>query len=78
MLLNALLGFVQEARAEGAVLALREVLEQRASVVRAGREREVGVEELVPGDLVVLREGERVPADARLIAAPGSPSTSRP
>ena len=71
VLLNALLGFVQEARAEGAVLALRDVLEQRATVVRSGREREVGVEELVPGDLVVLREGERVPADARLAIVAG-------
>jgi Ca2+-transporting ATPase len=71
VLLNALLGFVQEARAEGAVLALRDVLEQRATLVRSGREREVGVEELVPGDLVVLREGERVPADARLIDSAG-------
>jgi len=71
VLLNALLGFVQEARAEGAVLALREVLEQHASVIRGGREREVGVEQLVPGDLVVLREGERVPADGRLVAAAG-------
>ena len=71
VLLNALLGFVQEARAESAVLALREVLEEFASVVRGGREREVGVEQLVPGDLVVLREGERVPADVRLVVAAG-------
>jgi Ca2+-transporting ATPase len=71
VVLNALLGFVQEARAERAVLALREVLEQRASVVRDGRERELGVDRLVPGDLVVLREGERVPADARLVTAAG-------
>jgi Ca2+-transporting ATPase len=71
VLLNAVLGFVQEARAESAVLALREVLEERASVVRGGREREVGVERLVPGDLVVLRAGERVPADARLLVAAG-------
>jgi Ca2+-transporting ATPase len=71
VVLNALLGFVQEARAESAVLALREVLEQRASVVRDGQECEVRVEEVVPGDLVVLREGERVPADARVVAAVG-------
>ena len=71
VVLNGLLGFVQEARAESAVLALREVLEQRASVVRDGREREVGVERVVPGDLVVLREGERVPADARVVDAAG-------
>jgi Ca2+-transporting ATPase len=71
VLLNALLGFFQEARAEGAVLALSDVLERHATVVRSGREREVGVEELVPGDLVALREGERVPADARLIDGAG-------
>jgi len=67
--LNAVLGFVQDARAESAVLALREVLVQQATVIRAGRDREIGVEQLVPGDLVVLREGERVPADARLVSA---------
>jgi Ca2+-transporting ATPase len=71
VLLNSLLGFVQEAGAERAVLALREALVQRASVIRAGRERELAAEELVPGDLVVLREGERAPADGRLVAAAG-------
>ena len=71
VVLNALLGFVQEARAEGAVLALRDVLVRRASVIRAGREREVDAEQVVPGDLVLLREGERVPADGRLTAAAG-------
>jgi Ca2+-transporting ATPase len=69
--LNAVLGFVQEAGAERAVLALRRSLEPRASVIRSGREREVPVERIVPGDLVVLREGERVPADARLVEAHG-------
>jgi Ca2+-transporting ATPase len=71
VVVNALLGFVQEAGAERAVLALREALEQRASVIRSGRERELAAEELVPGDLVVLREGERVPADGRLVSAAG-------
>jgi Ca2+-transporting ATPase len=71
VLLNAVLGFVQEAGAERAVLALRDVLELRATVVRGGRERDVPAEELVPGDLAVLREGERVPADGRLAAAAG-------
>jgi P-type Ca2+ transporter type 2C len=71
VLLNAILGFVQEARAESAVIALREVLEEHASVIRDGREREVAVEQLVPGELLVLREGERVPADARLVLAAG-------
>jgi Ca2+-transporting ATPase len=69
VLLNAVLGFVQEARAESAVLGLRDVLERRASVVRDGHEQDVAVEEIVPGDLVVLREGERVPADGRLVSS---------
>ncbi len=71
VILNAALGFVQEAGAERAVLALRETLERRACLIRSGREREVPVERIVPGDLVVLREGERVPADARLVEAHG-------
>ena len=71
LVLNALLGFVQEAGAERAVLALRDVLERHASVIRSGRERELLADELVPGDLIVLREGERVPADARVVEAAG-------
>ena len=71
VLLNALLGFVQELGAERAILALRETVPRRAGVIRDGREREVGVEVLVPGDLVVLREGERVPADGRVVSAEG-------
>ena len=69
VVLNAVLGFVQEAGAERAVLALRRAVERTAAVIRAGRERNVPVESLVPGDLVVLREGDRVPADARVVAA---------
>ena len=53
------------------MLALRDVLERRANVVRDALEHEVGVEAVVPGDLVVLREGERVPADARVVSAAG-------
>jgi Ca2+-transporting ATPase len=71
VVLNAALGFGQEAKAEGAILALRDVLERRAAVVRSGREHEIAVEEVVPGDLVVVREGEWVPADGRLVAAAG-------
>ena len=71
VLLNAALGFGQEAKAEGAILALRDVLERRATVVRSGRAREVAVEQIVPGDLVLVRDGEWVPADGRLVAAAG-------
>ena len=65
VVLNAVLGFVQEAGAERAVLALRTAIHPTASVIREGREREVSAEEVVPGDLLVLREGDRVAADGR-------------
>ncbi len=71
VLLNALLGFVQELEAERAIISLRETVQRRASVIRDGREHEVAVEDVVPGDLVVLREGERVPADGRIVSAEG-------
>jgi magnesium-transporting ATPase (P-type) len=71
VLLNALLGFGQEVKAESAILALRVVLKRHAAVVRSGQERRVGVEDVVPGDLVVVREGEWVPADGRLVVAAG-------
>ena len=65
--LNALFSFVQEFRAERAMEELRKFLPQQVSAVRDGEEREVSAEDLVPGDVIVLREGDRVPADARLI-----------
>ena len=69
VVLNAILGFAQEAGAERAVLALRSSVQRTAEAIRDGHEREIPVEEIVPGDLIVLREGDRVPADARLAAA---------
>jgi calcium-translocating P-type ATPase len=71
VVLNALLGFAQEAGAEREVLALREVVERHVAVVRDGQEVEVSTEDIVPGDLIVLREGDAVAADARLVAARG-------
>ena len=62
-----MLGFVQEAGAERAVLALRDTVHRTAAVVREGARSRFPAEELVPGDLVVVREGDRVPADARLV-----------
>ncbi len=66
VLLNGVLGFVQEWRAERALRALRQLLSPRCRVVRAGVESDLDVVELVPGDLVVLAAGYRVPADVRL------------
>jgi P-type Ca2+ transporter type 2C len=68
VVLNAVLGLVQEAGAERAVLALRSAIRPTAAAIRDGRERELPAAELVPGDLVVLREGDRVPADGRVAA----------
>lgn len=78
LLVNALLGFVQEAAAERALLALRRMVSQTANVIRDGRERAVAAGELVPGDLIVLREGERVPADARLVSVAGLEAEEAP
>ncbi len=62
----ALLGFVQEYRAERALEALRQLAAPTATVVRGGREHDVPARELVPGDLVRLAAGDRVPADGRV------------
>src|SRR5690606_29471916 len=60
-------GFVQEGRAEAALDAIRRMIDPKASVVRAGRRHSVAVDDLVPGDVVVLEAGDRVPADLRLL-----------
>jgi len=71
VVLNAGLGFFQEAAAERAITSLRRGFPRRASVVRDGRELEVSADEIVPGDIVVLREGDAIPADARLLPPAG-------
>jgi magnesium-transporting ATPase (P-type) len=71
ILLNGALGFFQELGAERAVLALRRSVPLEASVVRAGLERAIPAPGLVQGDLIVLREGERVPADGRIVSEQG-------
>jgi magnesium-transporting ATPase (P-type) len=69
VILNALLGFVQEARAENAVAALKRMTAAAATVVRDGEQLRVQAAEVVRGDLLVLGEGDAVPADARLVSA---------
>ena len=69
VLLATLLGFVQEYRAERAIEALRRMAAPTAATVRDGRESEIPARELVPGDVVLLQTGDRVPADLRLLEA---------
>jgi magnesium-transporting ATPase (P-type) len=69
VVLNAVIGFIQEGRAESALEAIRGMLTPKASVTRDGRRLTLDAEALVPGDLVLLEAGDRVPADLRLIRA---------
>ncbi|MGZ4245081.1 MAG: cation-translocating P-type ATPase [Solirubrobacteraceae bacterium] len=66
--LNAALAFIQEVQAERATEALRELLPTHARVRRDGQETEIDATQLVPGDVILLAEGDRLSADARLIA----------
>ncbi|MEX2627900.1 MAG: HAD-IC family P-type ATPase [Ilumatobacteraceae bacterium] len=67
--LNAVIGYTQERKAEGAVRALMGLVVPRARVVRDDHDREIDSRDLVPGDVVLLEPGSRVPADLRLVAA---------
>ncbi|MGQ9548320.1 MAG: cation-translocating P-type ATPase [Roseiflexus sp.] len=69
VLFAVLLGFVQEYRAERAIEALRQMTAPTAMVVRDGEEVRLPARDLVPGDIILLHTGDRVPADARLIEA---------
>lgn len=68
VVINAVVGFIQESKAEAALDALRALVHADARVTRDGRVRQVSSEELVPGDLVVVAAGDKVPADLRLVA----------
>ncbi len=66
VILNAIIGFIQEFKAEESVRALKKMVVPKAKVLRNGNEKEINSEELVPGDIVMLASGVRVPADLRL------------
>ncbi|MCW4051474.1 MAG: cation-transporting P-type ATPase [Candidatus Bathyarchaeota archaeon] len=69
VVMNAILGFVQEYRAEQAVEALKAMVSPHVLVLRGGKEESIDSKDLVPGDIVLLEAGSRVPADSRLIEA---------
>ena len=67
LVINSVLGFVQEYRAERALQALKELASPSALVIRAGKEKSISSKNLVPGDIVKLSAGDLVPADCRII-----------
>ncbi len=67
VVINALLGFLQEGKAEKALDSIRNMLSAEARAVRGGETRLIAAEELVPGDVVLLESGDRIPADLRLV-----------
>jgi len=69
VILNALLGFIQEGKAEKALDSIRNMLSAEARTVRGGEARMTPAEQLVPGDVVLLESGDKVPADLRLVDA---------
>lgn len=70
-IVNAAIGFVQEGKAERALQAIKQMLSPRATVLRGGHRKSVPAENLVPGDLVILESGDKVPADIRLTRVKG-------
>jgi magnesium-transporting ATPase (P-type) len=67
VVLNAIVGYIQEFKAEESVRALKRMVVPKAKVLRDGKEKELNSEELVPGDVVLLASGTKVPADLRLV-----------
>lgn len=67
VLINAAVGYVQEGRAEKALEAIRSLLSQNATVIRDGRRVSIPARDVVPGDIVVVQSGDKIPADIRLL-----------
>ncbi|MEK6845290.1 MAG: HAD-IC family P-type ATPase, partial [Nanoarchaeota archaeon] len=64
---NAIIGFIQEYNAEKSIEALKKLASLKATVIRDGREKEIDAKLLVPGDIIKLQTGDKIPADARVI-----------
>ncbi|MGR5065102.1 cation-transporting P-type ATPase [Photobacterium sp. DNB22_13_2] len=71
VLINAIIGFIQEGRAEDALKAIQKMLSPSAEVIRNSQQQTIAVENLVVGDIVLLQSGDRIPADLRLCRAKG-------
>ena len=66
--ISVFFGYLQESKAERSLQALKQVIKKTARVLRDGKEREIDATFLVPGDILLFEEGERVPADARIFS----------
>jgi len=71
VLLNAVIGFLQEGKAENALRSIQQMLSPHAIVIRSGRQITIDAEDLVPGDIVMMQSGDKVPADLRLFRVKG-------
>ena len=69
VVINAVIGYVQEAKAEEAMAALAKSIVTEATVIRQGKQQQISASDLIPGDLIRLEAGDKVPADLRLVAA---------
>ncbi len=67
VVINAIIGTIQEGKAEKALASIRKMLSLNASILREGQRKQIPAEELVPGDIVLLQSGDKVPADIRLL-----------
>ncbi|HII15145.1 MAG TPA: HAD-IC family P-type ATPase, partial [Nanoarchaeota archaeon] len=67
LLLNSILGFAQEYKAEKAIASLRKMEAEKAEVIRNNEKRMIDAKELVPGDIIVIDEGDKIPADCRIL-----------
>ncbi len=67
VLMNTIVGFVQETKAEQALEKLKQMVKHKSNVLRDGIEKEIDAEDIVPGDIIMLRAGDKVPADGRIL-----------
>lgn len=71
VIINAIIGYIQEDKAQKALEGIKSMLSPKASIIRDGKRREIAAEDLVPGDIVIISAGDRIPADIRLISSSG-------
>lgn len=71
LMLNAIIGSFQEGKAQNTILALKKFVETKATVLRDDQEFIISDSEIVPGDIIILQEGEKIPADAKIISSNG-------